>query len=64
MIRFMVDPPSGWKYGFPCAWNEVEYPTLEKLLEAKGYPAEGMEFALSYMRMWQYKGGVDSESFT
>jgi hypothetical protein len=50
--KVMVDPPSGWQYGFPALWDKDEYEKLEDFMEAKGYPKDQIEFACSYMRMW------------
>lgn len=33
----MVDPPSGWKYGFPKSYDPYDKPLTEWLLE-NGYP--------------------------
>lgn len=48
----MVDPPSGWMYGFPALWDKRKYGTLAMFLRAKGYPEKDIDFALSYCRMW------------
>ena len=50
--KLIVDPPSGWQYGFPALWDKAEYPKVEDFLRAKGYPEDQIEFAMSYMRMW------------
>lgn len=50
--RVMVDPPSGWMYGFPALWDKKKYGTLAMFLRAKGYPEKDIDFALSYCRMW------------
>lgn len=50
--RIMVDPPSGWMYGFPALWDKTKYDTLALFLRAKGYPEKDIDFACSYMRMW------------
>ena len=46
----MVDPPSGWRYGFPKLWNGED--RLDLFLAKHGYPSHEIEFALNYMRMW------------
>lgn len=46
-----IDPPSGWKYGFP-----KELPPdkkAEDLLRESGYPEKDIEFALQYCRHWE-----------
>lgn len=34
----IIDPPSGWRYGFPREYNPVQGQTLEDWLRSKGYP--------------------------
>jgi len=61
----IVDPPSGWMYGFPKAIKSVpdgetlhtfDWSSLtevyKKLLEASGYPAKDIDFALEHSRFW------------
>lgn len=45
----MVDPPSGWRYGFPAPLKE-DY--KQQLLDA-GYPEKDIELALKYSRYWE-----------
>ncbi len=51
----IVDPPSGWKYGFPkeCpldVWeNDSAY---ERWLLDQGYPKDDIKLALTYSRAW------------
>lgn len=52
MQNMIVDPPSGWKYGFPCKWDKSKYPTYEELLRAHNYPEKDIAFAMNYSRMW------------
>lgn len=47
----IVDPPSGWQYGFPALWNPAEG-SLEEFYRSKGYPEELMEDGLRHTRMW------------
>ena len=47
----MVDPPSGWRYGFPA----VLKPNYKKQLEDSGYPKDEIPFALENSRYW-FKG--------
>jgi len=46
----MIDPPSGWRYGFPTVLPEGK--DVEELLREHNYPEKDMEFALKYIRMW------------
>jgi len=50
MKQIMVDPPSGWAYGFPKLWDGTE--PLDRWLFKHGYPNEDIAFALNYLRMW------------
>lgn len=51
MKTILVDPPSGWKYGFPhpikSDFTEEDY---KNLLREKGYPEKDIPFALQYSR--------------
>lgn len=50
--KLMIDPPSGWAYGFPDIWDKDKYPEVEDFLKAKGYPQDQIEFTSRYLRMW------------
>lgn len=42
---YMVDPPSGWKYGFPKVCRRaLDAADLDLWLEANGYPRKEIEF--------------------
>lgn len=48
--KLIVDPPSGWRYGFPKELKPgVKY---EDLLLQSGYPEKEIEFAVKYSRSW------------
>lgn len=56
--RIMVDPPSGWKYGFPKMLpEELPQPwSLTIWLVSEGYPEiELLKFGdfLPYVRQWE-----------
>lgn len=44
----MVDPPSGWKYGFPAPLDG----TLENTLKKHNYPENLWDIAREYSRYW------------
>jgi hypothetical protein len=51
----IIDPPSGWKYGFPKEIPE-NVTTLEDFKEwfiKNGYPEKDIELALKYSRVWE-----------
>lgn len=56
IISVSVDPPSGWKYGFPRDIDLKTYQSkdssLRKWLVSNGYPKEEVEFAMNHLRMW------------
>ena len=52
-----IDPPSGWRYGFPKQIDLLELgfeqeKALEKWLVKNGYPEEDAEFGAKHCRMW------------
>lgn len=46
----IVDPPSGWMYGFPCELKE----DYEQQLRDHNYPESQIELALKYSRYWEH----------
>ena len=50
--KLVVDPPSGWRYGFPMVWDKELEPDLKTFLRAKGYPEKDLDFAMNHIRMW------------
>jgi hypothetical protein len=48
----MVDPPQGWRYGFPKSYDKSRDGDLGMFLKNGGYPVEDIDFALRYLRMW------------
>lgn len=64
MKVLMIDPPSGWKYGFPKPVHE-EFHTLggdfdlARWLIDEGYPEKDIELALKYSRY--YETEIDDE---
>lgn len=46
----VVDPPSGWRYGFPAELEPGE--DYETKLRGHGYPEKDIEFALRHSRYW------------
>lgn len=59
--HIMVDPPSGWKYGFPKRMPTGTEDVGQWLID-NNYPEDDVEFALAHCRMWMSKrDGGDSE---
>ena len=56
MLRVWVDPPSGWKYGFPKVWErKSDDDSMSEWLIAEGYPEKMIEKfgAVFCVRMWE-----------
>lgn len=50
--RLMIDPPSGWRYGFPKRIpREHQHRTIEWMIE-QGYPRHLTEQKHFYVRYW------------
>ena len=47
-----VDPPSGWKYGFPKPLPKPEPISIGEWLISEGYPAKDAHEASKYIRWW------------
>lgn len=52
MAKMMIDPPSGWRYGFPRVYDEAQDGAMREFLLAAGYPERDVDFALEHMRSW------------
>lgn len=46
--NIIVDPPSGWLYGFPAILEE----NYEEQLRKADYPEDKIPIALKYSRFW------------
>lgn len=57
LVKF-IDPPSGWKYGFPKIVPE-DVEDLRQWLIDEGYPESDVDFAMKYCRHWTQE--VDNE---
>ncbi len=55
----IVDPPSGWKFGFPKVLPDgIDY---REFLISNGYPESDIELALKYSRYWTENEETDNE---
>ena len=52
MNKLWIDPPSGWRYGFPKIWDPNTEPDLKVWLIESGYPESEVDFGLNYYRQW------------
>lgn len=51
----IIDPPAGWKYGFPKHYDKKDDQTLEEWLLEKGYPQVEIDNAgAKYCRFWEH----------
>ena len=53
--QMMIDPPSGWRYGFPKPYDENKDGDLRAFLKSNGYPEKNIDFALENCRMFYEK---------
>jgi hypothetical protein len=59
-MKVWIDPPSGWRWGFPKIYDRVEHgDDLRAWLVTEGYPSEeilrlGDSF---YVRSWEHDDG-------
>lgn len=54
-MKVWVDPPSGWKYGFPKVWDKVLHPDFNAWIISEGYPQSLKDYLGKhfYVRQWQ-----------
>ena len=51
-MKIMIDPPFGWRYGFPKELpNEVK--DVKSWLIEQGYPEKEADFAVQHCRFWE-----------
>lgn len=51
-MKVMIDPPSGWRYGFPKEMPEKDIDLRTWLID-NGYPEKDVDWAMSHCRMWE-----------
>jgi hypothetical protein len=61
--KLWVDPPEGWRYGFPQIWDGTKDPDVYTWLSLAGYPDHVRECygAHFYMRMWEVAEDSNAE---
>lgn len=62
MKQIMVDPPSGWMYGFPLPYDAKKDGDLGEFFAKNGYPKEEIDFALRHTRFWKPEISTDREA--
>lgn len=52
-IHVLIDPPSGWRFGFPKRlpddWRTEDF-NLRRWLVVNGYPEKEVDFGIKYCR--------------
>lgn len=52
--KLWVDPPSGWRFGFPKIWDKAKNPDFKLWLTSQGYPEQEYEkYNGNYIRYWE-----------
>lgn len=59
MKRTMIDPPSGWMYGFPKVIPPEHHHRITEWVVENGYPQKMTE-SYFYYRMWWVEENDDS----
>jgi hypothetical protein len=54
-MMMWVDPPSGWRYGFPKIYKRDR--PIEQWLIDNGYPEHDVDWAAKHMRWWPVEEG-------
>jgi hypothetical protein len=63
--KLWIDPPSGWRYGFPKIWDPQQEPDIKTWLIESGYPADQVNAGLNYYRQWAVDAAeIDPETPT
>ncbi len=53
-MTVIIDPPSGWRYGFPKIYDKDPDEDIEKWLLNNGYPQKELDWgAAKYCRFWE-----------
>jgi len=52
----VIDPPSGWMYGFPTIYDKGPDQTIEEWLVSKGYPQKLIDQGMhKHCRYWEFR---------
>jgi hypothetical protein len=54
--KIWVDPPAGWKYGFPKVYEQETDGDMTKWMLKEGYPQREIDSCGNhfYVRMWDF----------
>lgn len=51
LVGKLIDPPSGWRYGFPKKYEPLPNENMRQFLLRNKYPEQEVDFAMQYMRV-------------
>lgn len=58
-MKRWVDPPNGWKYGFPKVYDETkDGPDVRAWLIKQGYPEDA---DIAHLRTWPAEEGLEEQ---
>lgn len=57
-MKYYVDPPEGWRWGFPKVWDEEVDGDMHTWIVDQGYPVTDL---IKWSRMWEYTEEKDAE---
>ena len=60
-MRYWIDPPEGWRWGFPRVWDSEVYPDAIEWIIQCGYPRNLVAEYGSHFHVRQWIAG-DSDS--
>ena len=58
-MKHWIDPPSGWKYGFPKVWDGSS--NVMEWLISEGYPQEEIDSIGDYFYLRQWPVDIKDE---
>jgi hypothetical protein len=61
-MKLWIDPPEGWKYGFPLVYDDEVNGTVVDWLVKCGYPPELIAQPWFYIRSWHWDTTLDVSS--
>ena len=59
MPKIWIDPPAGWRYGFPKQWDQIG--NMNEWLLSEGYPQREIDSCGKYFFVRQWNVEEDDE---
>jgi hypothetical protein len=59
--KIWIDPPEGWRYGFPAVFDTESSEYIQDWLVTKGYPQAQVAWAMQNLHMWEWDPKLDQE---